>query len=484
MQILMAASEVYPYAKTGGLADVVGSLSQALNRLGVRVAVVLPYYKSIERSRFELKQTGLRISVPLGSHHETAEIWSHDLRGVSVFLVKCDRYFDRENLYGTPEGDYPDNAERFIFFSRAVLETARAVHLRPDLIHCHDWHTGLVPILLSTFYRADAHFESSATLFTIHNLGYQGIFWHYDWPLTGLPWSLFTDQGAEFFGKINCMKAGLVFSDLLNTVSPRYAREIQTPEFGFGLDGVLRARSGSLFGILNGIDVEEWDPSKDPHLPRTYGFSDLSGKGACKEGLQKELGLPVEGETPILSSITRLTAQKGLDLLLAVFDEIMALGTQFVLLGSGDKEYEDRFKKVAEKYPLQVHVRISYDNRLAHRIEAGSDVFIMPSRYEPCGLNQMMSLRYGTVPLVRATGGLDDSVRSFSPQSGKGNGFKFKPYEATALLTKTRQAVELYPKRPQWHRLMQNGMLGDYSWDVSAKKYLGIYRLAQKTRQG
>jgi starch synthase len=485
LNILMVAAEAFPYAKTGGLADVVGALSAALADLGAKVALVMPFYRQVDPGRSWFRSTGLSVKVTMGRRKPTAKLWHHQPReGVDVYLLKCDRYFDREGLYGTNEGDYPDNAERFFFFSRAALEAVRAVGFRADVVHCHDWHAGLVPAYLSTLYRRVSLFRKTATLFTVHNLGYQGLFPSTDWPLTSLPSSLFTPQGLEFYGKINCMKAGLVFADLLNTVSRGYAKEIQTPALGFGLDGVLRERAGDLHGIMNGIDVEEWNPARDPHIPKPYEASDLSGKTVCKQALQREMGLPVDGDTPLLCNITRLTDQKGVDLIAEAFDATMGLGVQFVLLGSGEKKYEQLFLDLGAKYPRQARVRIMYDTSLAHRIEAGGDIFLMPSRYEPCGLNQMMSLRYGTVPLVRATGGLNDSVREFSPGRRTGNGFKFAAYDSEALSKKIRESIGLFPKRSLWHSLMRNGMKGDYSWDHSAKKYLELYRLALKKRSG
>jgi starch synthase len=459
---------------------VIGALCSALAGLGLEVTLVLPFYRQIERTRYAFTPTGREVSVLSGADQQRAEIWRDDSqRSFSVYLLKCDRYYDREGIYGNDRGDYPDNGARFFFFSRAVLETARAIGFAPDLIHCHDWHTGLIPAYLSSIYRNVPFFGRTATLFSIHNLGYQGLFSRKDWPLTGLPESLFTPRGVEFYGKINCMKAGILYSDLVSTVSRSYAREIQTPEFGFGLEGVIKQRAHRLHGVLNGIDIDEWDPSKDPYIAHPYEASALSGKSVCKRALQKELGLPVDPDIPLLCSISRLVDQKGVDLIAACFDDLMKTGVQYVMLGSGEKRYETLFADLAAGYFRQTYFRMAYDGPFSHRIEAGADILLMPSRYEPCGLSQLIGLRYGTVPLVRATGGLDDTVKPFRIRSRSGNGFKFREYDARAFLKKIGEAIALYPRKSIWHALMRNGMSEDFSWDAPARKYLRLYRLAR-----
>lgn len=485
LNILMAASEAAPYAKTGGLADVVSGLSKAFAARGVSVSVFLPLYTSqIDQERFSLKPTGRTFSVPVSDQLVPGEIFSHQLAGVRYYFIKNDPYFNRPGLYGTNEGDYPDNAARFVFFSRAVLESARVLGLRPDIVHCHDWHTGLLPVFLKAAYASDPSFHETATLFTIHNLGYQGLFWHYDWHLLNLPWDYFNPEALEFYGKINFMKGGLVFADALSTVSPGYAKEIQTVAYGHRLEGVLRKRRKDLYGILNGIDTDEWDPSRDPHIATTYDAKALQGKEKCKTALQKEVGLPVQKEVPLLATISRLSEQKGIDLIVSIFDKVMATGAQFIVLGSGDKEYERRLEALAKGYPRQAVVKITYDPVLAHRIEAGADLFLMPSKYEPCGLSQMMSLRYGTVPVVRATGGLDDTVTAFNPDTLKGNGFKFNAYTATAFFRQIQNALSLFREKKKWRALIRNGMAGNYSWDASAEKYLKLYHLIPKKKRG
>lgn len=484
LNILMAASEAVPYAKTGGLADVVGALSKALVKRDASVSVFLPLYSQIDLERFPLKSTGHTITVPVSDRLETGEIFFHELAGVQYYFIKNDPYFNRPGLYGTNEGDYADNAARFVFFSRAVLESAKVLGLHPDLLHCHDWHTGLIPVFLKAAYADEPTFQETATLFTIHNLGYQGIFWHYDWHLLNLPWDYFNYEALEFYGKINFMKGGLVFADALSTVSPTYAKEIQTAAYGCRLEGILRKRRKDLYGILNGIDTEEWDPSRDPTIAATYDAKTLQGKEKCKTALQKEAGFPTRKEIPLLAMISRLSEQKGIDLLIGVFERVMGTGAQCMILGNGDKEYEVRLQALAKKYPEQAVVQIAYDHSLAHRIEAGADIFLMPSKYEPCGLSQMMSLRYGTAPVVRATGGLEDTITQFNPETLKGNGFKFKAYTATAFFRQIQNALSLFREKKKWRALIQNGMEGDYSWNASAEKYLKLYRMIHKKKRG
>ncbi len=480
MRVLFAASEVAPFAKTGGLADVAGALPRALARLGTDVRVVMPKYRSIDAVRYGLRDTGLVLEVPVSSRTERARVLEGRLDGgnggpaVPVYFLEAARYYDRDGLYGVAGKDYEDNAERFVFFSRAVVELARQGPFAPDLFHGHDWQTGLVPVYVKRLYAGDPRVGGAATVFTIHNLGYQGLFWHYDMHLTGLGWELFTPEGLEFWGKLSFLKAGLVFADLLTTVSPTYAKEIQTPETGHGLDGVLRARADRLVGILNGIDVDEWKPATDPHIARTYTARALGGKNACKADLQQTFGLPVKPKVPLLGVISRLADQKGFDLLAPILPSLVERGVQFVLLGTGDPAYEDLFRAMARRWPEQIGVRIAYDSVLAHKIEAGADMFLMPSRYEPCGLNQMMSFRYGTVPIVRATGGLDDTVGE------GGNGFKFREYDTAAFLGAIDRALARYQDTKAWQAFVRRGMAADFSWDASARRYLEVYDRARQ----
>jgi starch synthase len=473
MKILMVASEAVPFSKTGGLADVAGALPHALHALGHEVGVVLPLY---HMTRLDHPDTLFpALTVPLGPQTCFPAVQTVVHKGVRFYFVSYPVFFDRAALYGTPSGDYPDNAERFALFSRAALEIAQ-LHFHPDILHCHDWQSALVPVLLRSLYGRSPALGRAAVLFTIHNLGYQGLFARDVLRHVGLPESLFTIDGLEFYGKVNLLKGGLVFSDAISTVSRGYAREIQTEEYGFGLDGLLRHRSLVLSGILNGVDYSHWNPATDRHIAARYSPHDLRGKRACKRDLLAAFGLPEANlDRPLLGIVSRLSAQKGADLIGDVAQELMALDLYLVVLGSGDALYEDLFRTLAARHPDKVAVRIAYDDALAHKIEAGSDIFLMPSHYEPCGLNQIYSLKYGTVPVVRATGGLDDTVQQFDPATGAGTGFKFHDYSGQALLGALRPALETYRDTPRWRELMLRGMAQDYSWDASAAQYLRLY---------
>ncbi len=481
LRILFVSSEVAPFAKTGGLADVAGALPKALAALGHDVRVLMPKYRGVDRHAHSLAPI-LHLRVPIADRHSEGTVLEGrtDSR-VSLYLLANDHYYDRDGLYTTPDGDYWDNCERFIFFCRAALEAARGLGWRPQVIHANDWQTGLIPVYLATLYRDDPVCREIATLFTIHNLAYQGVFWHYDMPMTGLGWDLFTPAGIEFYGKINFLKGGLVFADLLNTVSRTYAREIQTPEFGCGLEGVLQERSSALFGVVNGIDYEVWNPETDPEIPKRYTAEDLEGKGICKASLREELGLRDE-PGPLLGMVTRLAEQKGTDLVLAALPELLAEGCQLVLLGSGDPSLEQAFADAAQRSPGQAVVRLGYDAALARRIYAGADCFLMPSRYEPCGLGQLISLRYGTVPVVRWTGGLVDTVKEFDPATGAGTGFGFEGFSAEALAGAVRRAAATYRQPERWRQLVLNGMGEDFSWEASAREYVTLYRKALKKK--
>jgi len=480
MKILLVSSEAIPFAKTGGLADVSGALPKALARLGQDVTLILPKYRQVDERRFRLEKVSLDLKVPIGQREERAEVYAAEMEPrYRVLLIRKDSYYDREHLYGSPSGDYEDNAERFIFFCRAVLETARV--FIPDVIHCHDWQSALVPVYLKTLYRSDAGLSRVPSVFTIHNIGYQGLFGHYDLPLTNLGWELFTPQALEFYGKLNFLKGGIVFSDAVTTVSPKYMEEIQSPEFGAGLEGVLRERRRDLCGILNGVDYDDWSPAKDPFIQAKYDPQRLSGKKACKADLQKEFGLPVDDQIPVIGIISRLAEQKGFDLITAAMDDLMKGSVQLIILGTGDEKYHLLLASLARKYPRQIGLKIAFDNTLAHKIEAGADMFLMPSRYEPCGLNQIYSLKYGTVPIVRAVGGLDDTIEDYSPGTPRGNGFKFRDYAPSCLLEAIHRALTAYQDRSAWGKLMIRGMAADFSWDRSARTYLEVYQdLARK----
>jgi len=462
----MVASEAAPFAKTGGLADVVGGLPAALQSLGDEVAVVIPRYGSI--SLKTARRVYDRLSIYLGPVRYDASIYQA-AAAYPVYLVDCPALFERKGFYGESGLDYPDNHIRFAVFCRAALTVARAF-FRTDIFHCHDWQSGLVPAYLRTAFATDPTFLGCKTLFTIHNLGYQGLFPRSALAEVALDPAVYRPDGMEFFGRISYIKGGIAFADALNTVSPTYAREIQTPEYGFGLDGALRARAGALSGILNGVDYNEWSPETDPLIPARYSADDLDGKRVCKEQLLHEFGLPAEAMArPLLGIVSRLTPQKGADLLVEVARQMAAEDMYLVALGTGGPEFEAFFRGLMAEHPGRIAARIGFDNGLAHRIEAGADMFLMPSRYEPCGLNQIYSLRYGTVPVVRATGGLDDTIE-------EGTGFKFAGYSGEALLGAVRAAARAFGDPEGWRQIMRRGMAKDFSWNASAAAYSALYK--------
>jgi starch synthase len=471
LNILLVASEVVPYAKTGGLADVAGALPKALARLGHNVRVVMPRYKveKIETAG-ELMEGELRVPFNFGERRVAVYV---DRSGEApVYFIDAPEYFSRAKLYG--ESDDP---ERFAFFSRSVLEFAKALNEQIDIIHLNDWMTGLVPAYLKTAYGGDSAFEDTRTLFTIHNIAFPGLFRPEELPRFGLPeWLNRAEGGIEFYGLASSLKSGLVFSDAISTVSLRYAAEIQTPEFGERFDGLLRSRRDHLFGILNGVDYDEWNPENDKHIFETFSEKDLTGKVECKRDLLRAFGLPEELDQPLIGCISRLSDQKGFDLILAIADQVLDREVNFVLLGSGEETYERAFQNLRDAMRSQVGVYLGFSNELAHKIEAGADMFLMPSRFEPCGLNQMYSLKYGTVPIVRAAGGLDDTIENFDRATQRGNGFKFHEYKPERLLEKIDEALSVYAERNVWRKLMLNGMQADYSWDTSARRYLDLYK--------
>jgi starch synthase len=500
LKCLYVASEVTGFAKTGGLADVSASLPPALARLGHECAVMMPLYGHIRRGSVPLEPAAdSGFEVRMGDKPMPGRIWRTRLADGSVplFLLEQREYFDRvdpaagrglyqENALGGLK-DYPDNCARFGWFSRAVLEALPRLGYWPDVLHLNDWQAGLTPLYLREFYRRHPRgelrqrYERIRTAFTIHNLAYQGMFWQFDMPLLGLPRRLFNPDGIEFHGHINFLKAGLVYSDLLTTVSPTYAREIQTPYYGCGLQGVLMARSDRLVGIVNGIDYRAWDPATDPHLPDHYTVDTVSeGKAACKAALQQAFGLDLEPRSPLLGVVTRLADQKGVDLLVKVAPSLLLQEVQLVVLGQGDPRYQDVLTQLRKHFPRQVGVRFELSESLAHLIEAGADVFLMPSQYEPCGLNQLYSLRYGTVPVVRATGGLADTVvdaNDINLGCGRATGFAFVAYHPPAFREAIDRCLRLYRERPQlWRAVQQTGMRQDWSWGRSAAEYERRFR--------
>jgi starch synthase len=479
LRILFAASEGLPFSKTGGLADVIEALPKALVAQGHELAVVLPRYRGIKTSMVVMPS----ITIPLGGRLRFPSIADGTmLNGVRYFFVDDPGYFDRDGIYGNSTGDFPDNAERYSEFCRATIEIAK--HVWPaDVIHCHDWQTALVPVFLRSSYAADPLVKDIPVIFTIHNLGYQGHFPAAVLGRAGIPPEVYNPAGLEYYGNVNLLKGGLVYSDYLTTVSKKYAEEIQTPEFGYGLDGVVRSRRDHVVGILNGVDYSIWNPEKDKLLAATYSAKDLTGKHACKKELLEIFGLSPEHETrPVLGIVSRFADQKGFDLISAVAPELMEEDVILTVLGTGERRYEELFETLANEFPGRVGVRIGYDNELAHKIEAGADMFLMPSRYEPCGLNQIYSLKYGTVPIVRATGGLDDTVESFDVQHGTGTGFKFEPYTGAALLDAIRLALHHFADERIWKRIQLNGMAKDFSWKRPASEYAKLYKTARLAR--
>jgi starch synthase len=471
MEILFVASEVAPWSKTGGLGDVAAALPRALAARGHAVTVVSPRYGSIDpRAAGFVRRDGV-----LRIRGEPAAAWVR--RGKPTFwLVEHERLFGaRRGIYGEHGRDFPDNAERFTFLSRAALALPGATGTRPQVVHANDWQTGLVPFLLRHEHAGDPHLAEARTVFTIHNLAYQGVFPKDVVPHLGLPWDVFRLEAMEFYDRLSFIKAGLVFADVLTTVSPTYAREIRTPQGGHGLDALLRDRASDLHGILNGIDAAEWNPATDPHLPAHYSATALAGKGRCKAALQGEMGLPVRPGVPLAAVVSRLADQKGVDLLIAALPEVLSRDAQLVILGSGEARSEQALLTAAAERRDRMAVRIGFDEGLAHRIEAGADLFLMPSRFEPCGLNQMYSLRYGTVPVVRAVGGLEDTVEDYDGWN-VGTGFKFRDYTPAALSLAVRRALEVYRDGRAWRGLMARGMAEDFSWDRSAVSYEALYR--------
>ncbi|MBI3851869.1 MAG: glycogen synthase GlgA [Verrucomicrobia bacterium] len=479
MRILLASSELHPYSKTGGLADMVGALAKTLARAGHQIGVVTPLYREARERLPDLKRLDLPIDLPLGQRRLQAGVWTiQPEKNLTLHFISQPEFYDRAGLYQGNGSDYPDNAERFIFFSKCVAHLGRHLPWKPELLHVHDWQTGLVPILMLHQNLQEGWGQSPRTCLTIHNLAYQGIFSRAHYELTNLPVEYFNPNGLEFYGKMNCLKAGITYADVITTVSPRYAREITTEALGCGLDGCLRPRQNSLFGILNGVDYEEWNTIHNPFLKHSYSIRRLTGKTKEKCDLQKELGLPAHPDIPLFGSITRLADQKGVDIQQGALEEMLAATLQFVLLGNGSPSYEKAYQTLAARFPRKVAVKIGFDQGLSHRIEAGCDFYLMPSRFEPCGLNQMYSLRYGTIPIVRVTGGLDDTVIDASEDPKKANGIKFTDYSARALAKAMRKAMVLYEDKKLLRHYRNNAMAADFSWEQVSQQYLKVYKVA------
>ncbi|HDL09826.1 MAG TPA: glycogen synthase GlgA [Candidatus Omnitrophica bacterium] len=454
MKVLFCSSEVAPYAKTGGLADVAGSLPVALKEIGIDIRIVMPKYKcvNIEGDRDLLQ----------------GKVW--------VYFVDNKEYFHRDYLYSTPEGDYSDNLDRFVYYCKSVLEISKREGFSPDIIHCNDWQTALIPVYIKSIYSQDEFFKNTRTIFTIHNIAYQGLFPSEEWEKTSLPGELFSIQGLEYYGKINLMKGAILFSDYITTVSPTYSKEIQTPEYGFGMEGILKGRSDRLAGIINGIDYSVWNPAEDKEIPQNYDIKTIDKKVINKQYLQTEYEMEIGRDIPLIGAIGRLTDQKGWDLIAEVIDEICQLDLQLIILGTGEKKYHQLMEEIATKYPRNTSINLKFDPILAKKIYAGCDLFLMPSKFEPCGLGQLISYRYGTLPIARQIGGLADTIIDLTQNPKNGTGFLFREYSGRALVEAITRAINFYRNRKGWRNVMKKVMKLDYSWKNSARQYLHLYK--------
>ncbi|MBM4295129.1 MAG: glycogen synthase [Deltaproteobacteria bacterium] len=483
MHILMVTPEANPFAASGGLAEVIQGLSRALVNLGHQVTTVLPLYRQVRESGRELTPTGRTLTIPLSWKTLDAELFQASDDGVNYYFIAQDSLFNREGLYGTTYGSFEDNSERFIFFCRAVVEMQEALELEADVCHAHEWQTGLVPVYLRTLYHDRPRCRRLPVLYTVHNVGYQGIFSSFDLPLTGLGWELFSPKALEFYGRINFMKGGLVFADLLSTVSAKYREEIQTPEYGFGLEGLFQERASELFGIVEGVDYQWWNPSRCPYIAGQYDQENLEGKKACKAALLGQFNLALPLDRPLIGMTTRFFERKGIDLVENTLDELLQADVGFVIQGSGEERHEYLLREISQRHPDKMGLVVGYSYELAHRLIAGVDIFTMPSRYEPCGLDQLYCLRYGAIPVVRATGGLDETIQEYDPETGRGNGFKFTGYTPAEFLGALNRALTLYKNRPAWEALMRQNMTLDFSWETVAPKYVDLYQKVADKRQ-
>ncbi len=483
IHIATISSEMVPLAKTGGLGDVCGALPIAMDELGCKASCFLPAYGSVLQSGFEIESTPHTFTIPMSDGHVACRVLKTQFpdTNVDIYLIDQPQYYDRDGLYSNRSGEFRDNCERFSFFARAVCEAISRLGLEIDIAHCHDWQSGLIPAYVKTRFGGHAWMERARTIMTIHNLAYQGRFWHLDMPLTGLDWHYFNWQQMEFHGDLNFLKTGIVFADLVTTVSPTYAREITEPELGCGLESILAAKGEDLIGIVNGVDYEHWDPATDCHLPQQFDISSWrSGKATCKQSLQREMGLDVRHDVPLVGIVSRLADQKGWDLIIPLLQQwCEQRDVHFAILGTGDPDYEDRLADLASRFGHKLAVKLEFSEAVAHRIEAACDIFLMPSRYEPCGLNQLYSLKYGSVPLVHSTGGLADTVVDATESNlatETATGFRFDDYSLAALESTMNRAVDMYQyNQPQWGKIVEAGMRDDWSWKQSAKRYMEIY---------
>lgn len=477
MRILLASSEVYPYSKTGGLGDAVGALGKALARAGHHVITITPLHRGIRGKFPELRPVDWRFDLPMDKRRVDARLLALEVSAnQTIYFVDKPEYFDRASIYNDSHGDFGDNAERFIFFSKCITQLARYLPFQPEVVHVHDWPVGLVPLLVQQECRVGNWPHPPRLCLTIHNLAYQGVFPRHVFNLTNLPANLFHPETVEFYGQMNFLKAGIACADIVTTVSPRYAREITTQEYGSGLDGLLRYRRQNLVGILNGVDYDEWNTMRNPFLPATFSADNVAGKTICKTTLQKRFGLQPVAAVPLFGSVSRLADQKGIDLTIGALEELVAtVPMQFVMLGSGSANYEQALQALARRHPEKVAVQLGYDHALAHQIEAGSDFFLMPSRFEPCGLNQLYSLRYGAIPIVRRTGGLDDTVIDATDDATAANGIKFSEPTPAALAKAIRKAILLFQDPELLNRYRLNGMTANFSWDKAVKEFETVY---------
>ena len=480
MRIVFAASECVPYAKTGGLADIMGALPAAVAKLGHDVTMYLPLYRQTQK-RLQGGPTSRRVAIqsltiPFENYSRFVTVLDggkHE--GVQYYFLECPELFDRESLYGTDAGEYSDNAERYGLYCRAVIESAKQLGV-PDIFHVHDWQAGLLPVMLRTIYYYDPLMKHVPVVMTIHNAGYQGLFPSSVIPQLLLPWDTYTMEKLEFYNQVNFLKGGIVYADVITTVSRKYAEEIQTPEFGFGLDDILRKRAANLHGILDGVDYNHWNPATDPKIAAHYTPEKLDGKVACRKDLLHAFNLDhCKASTPVLGMVSRAATQKGFDFLAEIIDQLAAEDVYLVVLAMGEPYYENFLRSIAERYPQKIAVKIVYDETLAHKVEAGSDIFLMPSRYEPCGLNQIYSLKYGTVPVVRATGGLEDTIEDYNEAAGTGTGFKFYGFNPQDFWQAVKRSLTFFEDKPTWRKLMLNGMAQTFSWDKPAAEYVRLY---------
>ena len=477
MRVLYVSSEIVPYASTGGLAEVSGALPKALLKRDIECRRIMPLYRRVAESDYDLVDTGMRFDIPVGFEKFTAEIWkTSDSELPVTYFVRKDEFFDRSELYSLPERDYDDNFKRFVFFQKAVVALIDSQPWKPDIVHCNDWQSGLVPLFLEHDINGMGRTCTEKTVFTIHNLAYQGIFPGSQYSSTNLPFFCFNVDQTEFYGNVNCIKAGITTSNIVTTVSETYAHEIQSEEFGYGLHGVLAQLDDHLIGIVNGVDYSQWDPQLDPHLVRNYTIDDLAGKKECKRDLEAVMGLKIDPEKPLIGMVTRLVDQKGLDLIEKAMPVLMEQDAAFVLLGFGVEKYHRACEEWAVKWPEKFAMSLQYNETLAHKIIAGSDISLVPSRYEPCGLNQMYSLKYGSIPVVHATGGLEDTIEQVTLDGSSGTGFKFNTYTAEGMLGAIKRACDLYKNNDQWQPLLKRSMQQDFSWERAAEKYHVLYQ--------